>query len=101
MIASIDRKAQEQGIISFAKQMKVPYRTYAAQELEQQAGTFTASSFVKGRWVWIMSASGVPVRPPAAEEKIVAKTACDGNYGCGLQNKRIYFWARVNSTADR
>lgn len=33
----------------FCKQMKVPYRTYAAQELEQQAGTFTASSFVKGQ----------------------------------------------------
>ena len=49
VIASIDRKAQEQGIIDFAKQMKVPYRTYAAQELEQQAGTFTASSFVKGQ----------------------------------------------------
>ena len=78
VIASIDRKAQEQGIISFAKQMKVPYRTYAAQELEQQAGTFTASSFVKGQ----MGVDNVCERSACAAsgggEKIVAKTACDG-----------------------
>lgn len=78
VIASIDRKAQEQGIIDFAKQMKVPYRTYAAQELEQQAGTFTASSFVKGQ----MGVDNVCERSACAAsgggEKIVAKTACDG-----------------------
>ena len=78
VIASIDRKAQEEGIISFAKQMKVPYRTYAAQELEQQAGTFTASSFVKGQ----MGVDNVCERSACAAsgggEKIVAKTACDG-----------------------
>lgn len=78
VIASIDRKAQEQGIISFAKQMKVSYRTYAAQELEQQAGTFTASSFVKGQ----MGVDNVCERSACAAsgggEKIVAKTACDG-----------------------
>ena len=66
------------GIISFAKQMKVPYRTYAAQELEQQAGTFTASSFVKGQ----MGVDNVCERSACAAsgggEKIVAKTACDG-----------------------
>ena len=78
VIASIDRKAQEQGIIDFAKQMKVPYRTYAAQELEQQAGTFTASTFVKGQ----MGVDNVCERSACAAsgggEKIVAKTACDG-----------------------
>ena len=78
VIASIDRKAQEQGIIDFAKQMKVPYRTYAAQELEQQAGTFTASSFVKGQMGVDNVCEVSACAATGGGEKIVAKTACDG-----------------------
>ena len=47
-------------------------------QLEQQAGTFTASSFVKGQ----MGVDNVCERSACAAsgggEKIVAKTACDG-----------------------
>lgn len=46
-IASIDLKAKEQALLKLCKEMRVPFRTYSAQELSSVAGEFTESSFVK------------------------------------------------------
>ncbi len=43
--ASVDRKADEQGIIEFARKFKVPYRTYTPEALREIEG-FSSSAFV-------------------------------------------------------
>ena len=44
--ASVDRKADEQGIIEFARKFKVPYRTYTPEALREIEGDFSSSAFV-------------------------------------------------------
>ena len=46
VVASVDRKADEQGIIEFAKKWKVPYRTYTPEYLKKIEGEFSSSDFV-------------------------------------------------------
>lgn len=78
VIASIDRKAQEAGIIALAKKYKVPYLTYSAEELKRAEGSFTASQWVNSqvgvdnvceRSAWIASGGGI---------KIAGKTVYEG-----------------------
>lgn len=77
-VASIDRKADEQGIIDFAHKLKVPYITYSPEYLNTMTGGFTASSFVKTQ----VGVDNVCERSACAASKdkrcVVAKTACDG-----------------------
>lgn len=44
--ASVDRKADEHGIIEFARKFKVPYRTYTPEALREIEGDFSSSAFV-------------------------------------------------------
>ncbi|MDO4344282.1 MAG: cobalt-precorrin 5A hydrolase [Eubacteriales bacterium] len=46
-IASIDLKAQEPGILAFAKKYGIPYVTYPAEELAKAEGEFSESAFVE------------------------------------------------------
>ena len=46
-IASIDLKAEEEGIKEFAGKCKVPFLTYSAEELRKVPGKFTGSEFVE------------------------------------------------------
>ena len=46
-LASIDKKANEKGILEFAKKYDLPYNTYSADELNSLEGDFTKSDFVK------------------------------------------------------
>ncbi len=46
-IASIDIKKQEQGIIDFAKELRVPFLTFSSEELNGQPGDFSESEFVR------------------------------------------------------
>ena len=77
-VVSVDRKADEQGIIDFARELKVPYKTYSAQYLNTIRGEFTASGFVKDKVV----VDNVCERSACAASKdkrcIVKKTVCDG-----------------------
>lgn len=45
--ASIDLKKDEDGILQFCKERNIPFVTYAASELKQVEGEFTASEFVE------------------------------------------------------
>lgn len=46
-VATIDRKAQEAGLLAFCRQRGLPLVTYTAQELAAVEGQFTASAFVQ------------------------------------------------------
>ena len=46
-LASIDLKAEEEGIKELARKYKVPFLTYSAEELCEVPGEFTGSDFVK------------------------------------------------------
>lgn len=77
-VVSVDRKADEQGIIDFARELKVPYKTYSPQYLNTIRGEFTASDFVKDK----VGVDNVCERSACAASKdkrcIVKKTVCDG-----------------------
>lgn len=45
--ASIDLKAEEEGILAFCNKYGIPFRTYPAEALLESEGDFTASDFVK------------------------------------------------------
>ena len=78
VVASVDRKADEQGIIDFAGKMRVPYTTYSPEYLNTLEGEFTSSTFVRTQ----VGVDNVCERSAyaASENKkcIVKKTVCDG-----------------------
>ncbi|HIQ96511.1 MAG TPA: cobalt-precorrin 5A hydrolase [Candidatus Limivivens merdigallinarum] len=46
-VASIDLKAEEEGILAFCEKYAVPFETYSAEELSLAEGSFTPSPFVE------------------------------------------------------
>ena len=47
VLASIDRKADEKGILDFASKYRIPFRTYTAGELNTVKQVTSSSDFVK------------------------------------------------------
>ncbi len=47
LIASIDLKKEEEGLVAYAKSLQLPFVTYSSQVLARVQGEFSASSFVK------------------------------------------------------
>ena len=47
-VASIDLKKNEVGLLEFCETRKVPFKTYAAEELQAVPGIYSASEFVSG-----------------------------------------------------
>lgn len=78
VVASVDRKADEAGIIEFARKWKVPYKTYTPEYLRNVEGDFVSSAFVEEQIgvgnVCERSASAAS----AGGEKLVGKTAGNG-----------------------
>ena len=64
-IASIDKKADENGILEFAGKYGLPFNTYSAEELNSLEGEFTKSDFVKS----VVSVDNVCERSAIAESK--------------------------------
>lgn len=48
VVASIDLKKNEVGLLEFCETWKVPFKTYAAEELRAVPGIYSASEFVSG-----------------------------------------------------
>ena len=46
-VASIDLKAQEEGILEYCRERNLPFITYTAEELKEAEGVFTPSDFVE------------------------------------------------------
>ncbi|MDO4383040.1 MAG: cobalt-precorrin 5A hydrolase [Eubacteriales bacterium] len=77
-LASIDRKAQEPGLMMLAQYLGVPFRVYTAEELQQASGhEFQESPFVREnvgvgnvceRAAFLASAKGAPVLPKTKGE---------------------------------
>lgn len=74
--ASIDLKAEEQGLLAFCKQASLPISFYSAQALSQVQGAFTPSRFV----AQVTGVDNVCERAAlmGADQLIVRKTACNG-----------------------
>lgn len=64
-IASIDKKANENGILEFAEKYDLPFNTYSADELNSLEGDFTKSDFVKS----VVSVDNVCERSAIAESQ--------------------------------
>lgn len=47
LLASIDLKKEEQGILEFCKKKEIPFATFSAEELKKVQGEFSASAFVE------------------------------------------------------
>lgn len=76
-LASIDKKANERGILEFAKKYDLPYNTYSADELNSLEGDFTKSDFVKS----VVEVDNVCERSAIMESNgklIRRKDTCDG-----------------------
>lgn len=76
-LASIDKKANEKGILEFAKKYDLPFNTYAADELNSLEGDFTKSEFVKS----VVEVDNVCERSAVMEsngELIRRKDTCNG-----------------------
>lgn len=48
-LASIDRKADEAGILELAQKYRIPFETFSAEQLRQTEGTFVHSAFVEAQ----------------------------------------------------
>ena len=76
-LASIDKKANENGILEFAKKYDLPFNTYSAEELNSLEGDFTKSEFVKS----VVEVDNVCERSAIMESNgklIRRKDTCDG-----------------------
>ncbi|MBO7517583.1 MAG: cobalt-precorrin 5A hydrolase [Methanobrevibacter sp.] len=76
-LASIDKKANEKGILEFAKKYDLPFNTYSAEELNSLEGEFTKSEFVKS----VVEVDNVCERSAIMESNgklIRRKDTCDG-----------------------
>ena len=47
LVCSIDRKADEPGLLEFCKAHGLPFETYTAEQLRQAEGSFCSSAFVR------------------------------------------------------
>lgn len=78
VVSSVDRKADEQGIIEFAEKCRVPYKTFTPEYLCKIEGEFTSSAFVNEQ----IGVDNVCERSACAVsgggEKLAGKTAYNG-----------------------
>jgi len=74
--ATIDLKKEEQGLLDFCEERKLPIQFYTAEELKAVPGEFTPSEFVQS----ITGVDNVCERSAlvGAKELIVRKTALNG-----------------------
>ena len=85
-LASIDKKANEKGILEFAKKYDLPFNTYSAEELNSLEGDFTKSEFVKS----VVEVDNVCERSAIMESNgklIRRKDTCDGAGDCCFSNE--------------
>ncbi len=77
MLASIDVKQDEQGLIEFAYKHKLPFKCYSAGELSALEGDFTASNFVS-KTVGVDNVSERSAVKASNGELIIKKSAYEG-----------------------
>ena len=88
--ASIDLKAQEQGLLEFCRERALPVTFYTAQELREVPGMFTKSQFVSS----ITGVDNVCERAAmvGAKTLLVRKTACSGvTVAVAVEQREVYF----------
>ena len=75
-VASVDRKAQEQGLLEYCRRQDWPLRFYTPEQLQAVPGSFAASAFVQET----VGVDNVCERAAllGADRLIVKKTAAEG-----------------------
>ncbi len=89
-VASIDLKAEEEGLLAYCSEMNWPIRFYSAEELGRVPGDFTSSSFVQS----VTGVDNVCERAALMEADylIVKKTACNGvTVAVAVENLEVQF----------
>lgn len=82
-VASIDLKAQEEGILQLARSLEVPFLTFSAEELSNLKGEYTSSSFVEQ----VTGVANVCERS--------AVMAAGGTYACLVGRKKAFVGVTV------
>ena len=77
-VCSIDVKAQEEGLILFARENKVSFFTYSAEELKNLHGPFSTSDFVEKQVGVDNVCERSAVMGSGNTKLLVKKTICDG-----------------------
>lgn len=92
-VSSIDVKADEEGLLAFAKELGVPARFYFAEELQQIPGDFSSSAFVQSKVGVDNVCERAAVKSAGEGAKlIIRKTAADGvTVAVAQENRRIRF----------
>ncbi|MBQ3661026.1 MAG: cobalt-precorrin 5A hydrolase [Firmicutes bacterium] len=92
-VSSIDVKADEEGLLAFAKELGVPARFYSAEELQQVPGDFSPSAFVQSKVGVDNVCERAAVKSAGEGAKlIIRKTAADGvTVAVAQENRRIRF----------
>lgn len=88
--ASIDLKAEEQGLLEFCSERKLPITFYSAEELQTVEGDFTPSEFVRS----VTGVDNVCERAArmGAKELIVKKTARNGvTVAVAMEHLEVHF----------
>lgn len=91
--ASIDVKADEEGLLAFARSWNIPAFFYSAQQLMQAPGEYTASSFVQERvGVDNVCERAAVLSAGAGAALIIRKTAANGvTVALAQEYRRIRF----------
>ncbi len=76
-IATIDLKANEEGLLQFCNNHDLPFETYSAEALQQVPGDFTSSNFVESK-VGVSNVCERSAMCGGGDQLIIRKTAEDG-----------------------
>lgn len=92
-IASIDVKADEEGLLAFARELGVPTVFYSAEDLQRLQGDFSASAFVQTQvGVDNVCERSAVMSAGKDAQLIIRKTAADGvTVAVALENRRLTF----------
>ena len=91
-VSSIDVKKEEEGLLQFCREHKLPFLTYSAAQLAAVEGTFTESEFVKNQ-VGVGSVCERSAVLASKNGKIIrGKYACDGvTVACAVKEWSVKF----------
>lgn len=92
-IASIDVKADEEGLLLYAEALSVPIRFFSAEQLKQAPGEYTASSFVQEQVGVDNVCERAAILSAGDDAKlIIRKTASSGvTLAVAQENRRLTF----------
>ena len=91
LVASIDVKKNEPGLLSFCRTHALPFRTYSADELKAVKGEFSHSDFVEQQ-VGVDNVCERSAIRAGGSQLIISKTSRHGiTLAVAVTNYRVFF----------